>query len=231
MVTSTQSTVTDGGKPVDQIKVLLADDHLLVRAGIRALIDRLEGVEVVGETDEVFETLRRTEELKPHIVLIDVSIPGANGLEVLGRFGNEFPQVAVIVLAMQQSAEYALKAMGHGAKSCLTKKTRHTELEWAIKAAADGEAYLPPNTTSKTFQPLLNEEPQKRGMGGELTARQSEVLSMIAEGYSTKGIATALNISVKTVESHRVQIMERLNIHDIAGLVRYALRHGLVKLD
>jgi DNA-binding NarL/FixJ family response regulator len=214
---------------VDQIKVLLADDHAIVRAGIRALIDRIEGVEVVAEASETSETLRQIEVRRPRIVLIDVSLPGANNLEILTLITDAFPEVGVIILALQENVEFVREAMRLGAKSCLTATASQTELELAIKTVAAGEKYLPADL-AQTFQALVD-EPGKQDALIDLTVRQTEVLRMIAKGQSTKGIALALNISVKTVESHRGQLMMRLNIHDIAGLVRYAVKHGLVDID
>jgi len=215
---------------VDQIRVLLAYDHTLVRAGIRALIDRIEGVEVVAETGDGLETLRQIKETKPDIVLIDISMPGVPRLEILSRARKEFPDVSVIVLAMQESEEYALQAIRRGAKSCLTRAASRRELELAIKAVARGETYLSPEPFRNSFQALVNKNDGAHDVRAKLTVRQYEVLRMIAEGYSTRRMALALNISVKTVESHRGALMERLNIHDIAGLVRYAMKNGLVNI-
>jgi DNA-binding NarL/FixJ family response regulator len=215
---------------VDQITVLLAYDHSLVRAGIRALIDCIEGVEVVAETGDGLETLRQIKETKPDIVLIDISMPGIPRLEILSRSRKEFPEVSVIVLAMQESEEYALQAIRRGAKSCLTRAASRRELELAIKAVARGETYLSPEPFRKSFQALVNGNDGAHDVRAKLTVRQYEVLRMIAEGYSTRRMALALNISVKTVESHRGSLMERLNVHDIAGLVRYAMKNGLVEI-
>lgn len=213
-----------------QIRVLLAYDHTLVRAGISALIDRIEGVEVVAETGDGLETLRQIKETKPDIVLIDISMPGVPRLEILSRARKEFPEVSVIVLAMQESEEYALQAIRRGAKSCLTRAASRRELELAIKAVARGETYLSPEPFRKSFQALVNGNDGAHDVRDKLSVRQYEVLRMIAEGYSTRRMALALNISVKTVESHRGALMERLNIHDIAGLVRYAMKNGLVEI-
>ncbi len=215
---------------MDQIRVLLADDHTLVRAGIRALIERIEGVEVVAESGDGSETLRQIKETRPDIVLIDISMPGIPRLEILGRAHEKVPAVRVIVLAMQESEEYALQALRRGAKSCLTKSASPRELELAIKAVARGETYLSPEPFRKALRALVKGSTGKHDVRAQLTVRQYEVLRMIAEGYSTRRIALALNISVKTVESHRGALMERLNIHDIAGLVRFAMKNGLVEI-
>jgi DNA-binding NarL/FixJ family response regulator len=215
---------------LDQIRVLLAYDHSLVRAGIHAVIDRFEGVEVVAETGVGVETLRQIEKATPDIVLLDISGLGPDGLEILNRARLKFPEVGVIVLAMYESEEYAFQAMRRGAKGYLNKVASRVELELAIKAVACGETYLSPEPPRKTLVAVVNESTRKHDEPAKLTVRQYEVLRMVAEGYSTKGIAMALNISVKTVESHRAAVMERLNIHDIAGLVRYAMKNGLVKI-
>lgn len=215
---------------MDQIRVLLVDHHTLVRAGIRALIERIEGVEVVAETGEGLQTLSQIDETKPDIVLMDISLPGGDGFEVLSRAGKEFPEVGLIVVAMQESGNYAPQVIRRGARGYLTRTASHTELELAIKAVARGETYFSPEPPRKTLPAIANESAGKHNAPSQLTGRQNEVLCMIAEGYSTKRIAVALNISVKTVESHRGALMERLNIHDIVGLVRYAIRNGLVKI-
>jgi DNA-binding NarL/FixJ family response regulator len=213
---------------VGQIKILLAAADTLVRAGIRALIDDVEGFEVVAEAAESYETLRKIEQKKPNVVLIDVSIPGANGLEILTRISRDFPQVHIIILAMQEGVDYALEAMRYGAMSCLTGSATETELGLAIRTVAGGKEYVQESSAGRVLS--LNGDRAKEAQVG-LTARQVQVLRMIVEGHSTRSIALALEISVKTVESHRGQLMERLNIHDIPGLVRYALKRGLIRMD
>ncbi len=209
------------------IRVLLSDQHALVRAGIRALLERIEEVEVAEAADsqQIFASIR---EFNPDIVLLDVPTPGLSGLELLKEVVEKFPSKRVIALTQYETEEHAVQALRSGAAGFIAKSAASTELELAIKAVARGESYLASELSKQTVLKYL-EDP--RAFLSELTARQCEVLKMIAEGHATKEIARRLDISVKTVETHRAQIMERLNIHDIAGLVRYALRMGLVKLD
>ena len=210
------------------IRVLVSAEHALIRAGLRALVERIAEVNVIAEAEGHGESLRLISELKPEIVLLDISIPSVGALESLKEIVAKCPGARVIVLTLQESEEYAVQAFRSGATGYIPKSAASTELELAIKAVASGESYL---ASEISQQAVLRYLKDPRAFLSELTARQAEVLKMIAEGQATKEIAQRLNISVKTVETHRAQIMERLNIHDIAGLVRYALRVGLVKLD
>jgi DNA-binding NarL/FixJ family response regulator len=215
---------------VKPIRVLLIDDHALVRAGIRALLSRHEGVEVVGEAAGGRDALRLIEELQPDIVLLDIAMPGLSGLEVLAESTKRFPHVRVIILTVHEAGEYALRALRAGAAGYLPKSAASTELHEAIDTVARGESYVSGEVAKET---ILQ---QAKGSADEyllqkLTPRQREILTLMAEGNSTRDIAGTLKISVKTVESHRAQLMERLNIHEVAGLVRYAIRMGLVKVE
>jgi len=224
---------SSGSKPVKadpaprSIRVLLSEHRALVRAGIRALLERIEEVEV-AEAANSEQTLELIKDFQPQIVLLDVPMPGLSGLDLLKEVVEKFPAVRVIVLTQYENEEHAVQALRSGAAGCLAKTAASTELELAITTVARGESYLAAELSRQAILKYL-EDP--RAFFSELTPRQGEVLKMIAEGHATKEIARRLNISVKTVETHRAQIMERLNIHDVAGLVRYALRMGLVKLD
>ena len=210
------------------IRVLVSAEHALIREGIRALVERIAQVEVVAEAAGDQQTLQLITELKPEILLLDISIPTVGALDSLKEIVANCPGVRVIVLTLQENEEYAVQAFRLGAAGYIPKSAASTELEVAIKAVANGENYL---ASELSKQAVLKYLKDPRAFLSELTARQAEVLKMIAEGNATKEIAQRLNISVKTVETHRAQIMDRLNIHDIAGLVRYALRVGLVRLD
>jgi DNA-binding NarL/FixJ family response regulator len=209
------------------LRVLLSDQHALVRAGIRALVERIGQVEVIAEASDSQQTLALIKELQPDVVLLDVPTPGLNGLKLLREVVGKFPQVRVIVLTQHENEEQAVQVLRSGAAGFITKSAASAELELAIRAVARGENYLASELSKHAILKYL-EDP--RAFLSELTARQCEVLTMIAEGNTTKETARRLNISVKTVETHRAQIMQRLDIYDIAGLVRYALRMGLVKL-
>ena len=213
------------------IRVLLADDHTLVRAGICSLIKNMEGTEVIAEAGDGREALRLVRTHRPDVVLMDVAMPGLNGLEATARIAKKFPHVRVIILSMHINEEYVLQALRAGAAGYLVKGADAAELEIAIRAVARGETYLSPTVSKHVVTDYIQRISGETTSLELLTPRQREVLQLIAEGYSTKKIASTLKISVKTVETHRMQLMERLDIHDIAGLVRYAIRVGLVKPD
>lgn len=213
------------------IRVLLVDDHALVRAGIRALLEKGGLVDVVGEAGDGDEAMAMIEKLRPDVVLLDLTMPGLNGFEVLKITSEKFPKVHMIVLTVHDEEEYAFQALRAGATGYLPKSAASAELRLAIEHVMGGKKYLSPTVEQKAAFELgrnLHEGPLPVS---ELTPRQREVLTLIAEGHSTKDIARALNISGKTVETHRAQLMERLNIHDIASLVRYAIKMGLVSIE
>lgn len=213
------------------IRVVLADDHALVRAGIRALLERLPGIDVVAEADNGRQALELIKTSAPNLVLLDISMAGLGGLEALPRIVKDFPSVKVLILSGHANEEYVLRALRCGAAGYMLKEAAAEELELAIKAVAQGKTYLSPSVSRTVVESYLQRAAGEEGPVEELTARQREVLQMIAEGKNTKEIAATLEISVKTVEAHRLQLMARLNIHDVAGLVRYAIRSGLVSPD
>lgn len=210
----TKTTKSDSSP--SSLRVLLTGRQALVRAGIRALLERIEDVEVaeVADSRQLFSSIR---EFKPNIILLDVPTPGLNGLALLKEVVSKFPDVSVIALSQHETEEQAVKTLRLGATGFLGKSAASAELELAIRAVARGERYLASELSKQAIVKYL-EDP--RAFFSELTPRQYQVLKMIAEGHPTKQIARRLNISVKTVETHRAQLMERLNIHDIAGLVR-----------
>jgi DNA-binding NarL/FixJ family response regulator len=216
---------------VEPISILLADDHTLVRAGIRALIEQLPTVKVVGEAKDGREALRLVKERKPDLILMDVAMPGLNGLEATARVSKEFPDVRVIILSMYANEEYVREAINAGAAGYLVKRSAATELERAITAVARGEKYFSPLVSAHVNRDRDGRLSVDRAFIERLTPRQREILQLVAERHSTKDIAGILSISVKTVETHRAQLMERLDIHDVPGLVRFAIRAGLVSLD
>jgi DNA-binding NarL/FixJ family response regulator len=221
---------------VSTIRVLLADDHTLVRAGIRSLLETLPGIKVVAEASNGIEALNLIDQFHPDVVLMDIAMSELNGLEATSRVLKDYPNTKVIILSMHANEEYVWKALRMGAKGYLLKDAGMAELELAVKAVVRGETYLSPPISRQVISDYVSRvssDQEKQSLTGQeterLTPRQREILRLIAEGYTTQAIAQKLDISIKTVETHRTQLMERLDIHDIAGLVRYAIRIGLVK--
>ena len=215
--------------PVKSIRVLLADDHTLVRAGIRALLEKLPGVEVAGEASDGRELLALIKAHQPDVVLMDISMPGLNGLQALARITRDFPRVRVLILSMHHNDEYVWQALKSGASGYLLKRAATAELAAALKSLAAGEIYLSREIATQFLKKFpLQQIAHTHSPLEQLTARQREILQLLAEGQTTKAIALILKVSDKTVEYHRAQLMARLNIFDIPGLVRFALRTGLV---
>ena len=213
-----------------KIRVLIADDHALVRAGIRALVEKIEGVVVVGEAGKGSEALELVEEHRPDLMLLDLTMPDGGGIEVLAHVRKQFPEIRAIVLTVHEAGEYAIRAFREGAAGFLLKSAASTELEQAIQTVISGERYISPEMSKKIVEEV-GKGTTKRDLLDTLSPRQREVLRLIAEGRTTKQIAQELGISVKTVETHRAQLMERLGIRDVAGLVRYAILVGLIDVE
>lgn len=215
-----------------QIRILLADDHHLVRAGIRSLLEGIADFEVVGETGDGREAIALAKSCRPDVILLDISMGGLNGLDAAVRILKDAPQAHVIMLSMHANEEYVRQALQAGARGYLLKDAASNELEIALRAVLRGETYLSPAVSRQVVNLFLSGQTDTESSALDpLTPRQTEILRLIAEGKSTKQAAAQLNLSIKTIETHRAQIMERLGIHDIPGLVRYAVRQGLVDLD
>ena len=210
------------------IKVVLADDHAVVRTGIRAMLESLGGIEIVGQATNGREALALVEQLHPDVLLCDISMPEMNGMEATTRIVKEFPAVRVIMLSMHTSEEYVWQAMKAGATGYLLKDTDATELDEAIKSVLSGKTYLTRSVSKQVVDAYMQRMGNTSTVSDVLTPRQREILQLIAEGKSLKEIAQLLHISVKTVETHRTLLMERLDIRDTPGLVRYALRIGMI---
>lgn len=211
-----------------KIRVLLADDHNLVRAGIRALLEKMPQVEVTAEASDGRMALDLIRTDQPDIVLMDIGMRELNGLEATARITQEFDGVRVIILSMHAKEEYVLQALQAGAAGYLVKGAATVELQLALHAVTRGETYLSPAVSRQVIDQYLAQL-KSEPAAGRLTPRQREILQLIAEGKNTKEIAFFLGLSVKTVETHRSMLMERLGIRDIPGLVRYAMRVGLIK--
>lgn len=209
-------------------RILLADDHALVRAGIRSLLESLPGVEVVGEAGDGVEALERVRRDPPDAILLDITLPALNGLDVAARITRLDVPTRILMLSMHASPEYAARALAAGAAGYLNKDSAFDELATALDAICSGKRYL-----CKALDPAIVQEFERRAGRGEselelLTPRQRQILQLVAEGHGTRQIAERLFLSVKTVEAHRGQIMQRLGIFDVPGLVRFAIRNGLL---
>jgi DNA-binding NarL/FixJ family response regulator len=213
------------------MRILLADDHALVRAGIRSLLEKIPGVEVAGEASNGREALERIRTETLDIVLMDIAMKELGGLEALPRITKNFPNVKVVILSAHANEEYVIRALRSGAAGYMLKDAATLELELAIRAVEQGKTYLSPSISRTVIDSYLERVGSLSSPIEQLTARQREVLQLIAEGKNTKEIASTLEVSVKTVEAHRLQLMARLDIHDVPGLVRYAIRSGLVSSD
>lgn len=233
------------------VRILLADDHTLVRAGLRVLVEKLPGVEVVGEAADGREAMKIVAEQAPDVVLMDIAMPGFNGVEATARIVEQSPHTNVVVVSVHADAESVLDAIDAGASGYILKDATVAELELAIQAVMKGGTFLSPRVSQYVIDGYRRRAPGTRGSSRDdmsdagsardscpertqmarLTRRQREILQLIAEGASSRAMARILNLSVKTIESHRAQLMERLDIHELAGLVRFAIRAGLVRND
>jgi DNA-binding NarL/FixJ family response regulator len=207
---------------------LIADDHGLVRAGIRALLEKQSNMAVVDEACNGREALALAARHRPDVVLMDISMPELNGLEVVRQLARDLPQVRCIILSMHADEEHVWQALKAGAAGYLVKGGSLAELGLAITSVAQGETYLSPGVSGPVIKEYVRRTSHAGDSPDNLTARQREILQMIAEGKTTKQMALILRVSVKTIESHRAQLMKRLGVQDIASLVKHALRIGLV---
>jgi DNA-binding NarL/FixJ family response regulator len=207
----------------------MADDHHLVRAGIRSLIEKMSDVRIVAETGDGREALELIDRYRPDVALLDITMPGLNGLEVAARIEKTGARTRVIILSMHADEGYVAQALRAGVAGYLLKDAVATELHLALNAVARGESYLSPSISKTVVQGFLRGDGRREDPLAILTSRQREILQLIAEGRSTKDIASELEVSVKTVETHRAQLMDRLGIRDVPGLVRFAIRSGLIE--
>jgi DNA-binding NarL/FixJ family response regulator len=210
------------------LRVLLAEDHVLIRAGLRLLLEQIGQVTVVAEAGDGAEALRLLALHRPDIAVLDIAMGAVNGLEVAARVQVELPEVRVIILSMHATDSYVQQALRSGARGYLLKDAAPVELSLAIGAVMRGETYLSPAIASRVVRHLVQGPAEAHPGLEQLTPRQRTILHLVAEGRTTQEIARQLQISVKTVEGHRAQLMERLGIHDVAGLVRLAIRAGLI---
>ena len=216
----------------DTIRILIADDHGVVRAGLRALLDRAPDMQTVGEATDSEQAVHKASELRPDVVLLDISMPGPGGIEVTKQLKDALPQTRVLILTVHKDERLLQEAIRAGASGYVTKNALEPELINAVHAVHRGDLYVHPTMTRALLQSL--EEPaQKPSHAGEdatesLTSREIDVLRLIAKGYTNRQAADELSISVRTVETHRANIMGKLNVSGRVELVRYAIEHGLL---
>ncbi|MFE8070315.1 response regulator transcription factor [Marinobacteraceae bacterium S3BR75-40.1] len=211
-------------------RVLLIDDHRLVRAGLRALIDTLPAYQVVGEGQDGDQVPALVEEFDPDVLVMDIAMKRMSGLSALRNLRQTHAELPVIMLSMYDSPDFVVEAMQEGASGYLLKDSAEAELELALQAVLDDQFYLSPRVSREVIRYSMRETRQA-AEAPALTPRQEQILTLLARGKATKEIAFELDVSVKTVETHRLRLMERLGIRDIPGLVRYAIRQGLVAIE
>ena len=212
-------------------RILLADDHELVRAGIRSILHENEDMKVVAEASDGRQAIAQVKKHIPDVAIIDVTMPELNGIEATEPIKREFPGVWVLMLSAYDELEFVVQALKVGASGYLLKDAASEELVLAINVAKRGQIYLTPAISKPIIERYIQSSPPRLDSLANLTPRLREILKHIAEGKRTKEIAFELGVSIKTVEAHRAILMDRLDIHDVAGLVRYALRVGLISLD
>jgi DNA-binding NarL/FixJ family response regulator len=213
-------------------KILLVDDHKIIREGLRSLLEDQLGLEVVGEAENGRKAVQLSRDLGPDVVVMDISMPDMNGIEATRQIVTDLPGVKVIALSMHSDRRFVTGVLGAGASGYLLKDCAFEELADAIRTVLAGEVYLSSGITGIVVRDYLNQlSSTETSTPDALTAREREVLQLLAEGLATKQIAASLHVSVKTVETHRRQIMERLNIYSVAELTKYAIREGLTSLE
>ncbi len=214
------------------IRVLLADDHNIVREGLRSLLEKDPEIEVVAMADNGRTAVQLARDLRPDVAVLDIAMPEMNGIEATRRIFRDDPQIKVLALSMHSARRFVTEALSAGAKGYLLKDCAAEELVRAIRTVAGNETYLSPKVAGLIVKDYLKHSPEATlSDNSSLTNREREILQLIAEGASTKEIAFKIGVSIKTVETHRQQIMKKLNLHSVAELTRYAIREGLTPLD
>jgi DNA-binding NarL/FixJ family response regulator len=211
------------------MNVVLVDDHALVRAGICNLINQLDDFIVVGEASNLLQAMELVRQLRPHVVVTDITLGEENGLDLVPRIRTESPQTRVVILSMHASEELVAEALRLGASAYLLKESAPNELEIALRAVTRDDNYLSPSVSKKMIDRFVRPASVADKQLDILTPRQQQILTMIASRKSTKEIAYELDLSEKTIAAHRAQIMERTGVRDLVGLVLWAVKHGLVK--
>ena len=219
---------------MNKIKVLLAEDHTIVRKGLHSLLEKEIGVEVVGEAEDGREAVRKAEKLQPDVVVMDIAMPGLNGLEATRQIKKRFPEMKIIILTVHANEEYVLQTLRAGASGYLVKKAAPADLIEAIQAVYKGDSFLSPSISKTVIDEYIRQTETKSERDiiyGKLTTREREVFQLIIEGHKNREIADLLYVSIKTVETHKAHIMDKLNVHSTAELIRYAMDKDLIIKD
>jgi two-component system nitrate/nitrite response regulator NarL len=222
-------TMEIGGK--NRIRLLLADDHPFVIEGLRFYLAAQEQFEIVGEASNGREAIQKARDLQPDIVLLDISMPDMNGLDAAKALCKQNSQIKVLVLSAHDSREYVMQMILCGAQGYVLKDSSPTELSRAIESVYRGEAFFSPHVSKMLLNEVISQPEESKRTVNDLSHRESEVLQMIAEGLSSKEIAFRLGISIRTIETHRERIMQKLDIHNVAGLTKFAIANKLIRLD
>ncbi len=214
---------------MNKIKILLVDDHAIMRDGIRALLSLYDDIEIVGEASEGKEAIEKAQKLIPDVVVMDIAMPGMDGLEATRRIKKSSPKVKILVLTQHDNREYLLSAIKAGSSGYIPKKALGSELVSGIRALFKGDSFLYPSAAATLIRDYLrqtDEDPYDR-----LTAREREILKLIADGHTSREIAAELFIGLKTVLGHRLKIMQKLDLHNRTELIKYAMRKGLITIE
>jgi two-component system nitrate/nitrite response regulator NarL len=213
-----------------KIKILVADDHPVVRKGLQMCLARQERLKIMGEAADGDEAVLKTKELRPDVLLLDISMPKMNGLAVTEMLRKEVPETKILILSVHNNKEYILRVIQAGAHGYVSKEASPEELLEALETVHSGAAFFSPEIAQAALNQLVTSGGKKEPFA-ELTVREREVLVLIAEGKSNKEIASALDVGVRTIETHRERIMRRLNIHSVAGLTKFAIANGMITLE
>ncbi|MBU1036143.1 MAG: response regulator transcription factor [Actinobacteria bacterium] len=218
---------------MSKIRLMIVDDHTIVRKGIRSLLENNEKIEIVGEAKNGNEAIDKFRQVIPDIVLMDIAMPILNGMEATRQIKKQFPEVKVLILSMYNNEEYIMNCLEFGASGYMNKQTSPEDLILAINTVYKGEYFVSPSFSKEVIKKYIEiiKDIDKKANYKELTNREREILQLIAESYSNKEIAKLLYISVKTVETHRTHLMDKLDIHNSVELTKYAIRKGIISID
>lgn len=211
-------------------KMIIVEDHQLLREGLKTMICGFENIEIVDEAEDGLEAMRKIRKMQPDMILLDLSMPKMDGISIMKEVKSQFPAIKILVLTIHEVDHYVLEAFDAGADGYCVKNASRKELEVAIKSVADGKRYVSPGITASILDGYIDgrKKLREKSIWDTVTQREREILKLIAEGYLNKEIAEFLNISIKTVEKHRSNIMKKLDLHNVASLTAYAIERGLI---